>query len=130
MREMKNSGIEWIGDIPSGWKVCKLKNIIKFLNGYAFDSGVLKSDGLYPVIRIGDKFHTKYVRFSLVITFKKRCKRKNLHLFLLSLRLYIRHIYICYKSAIIAGELCYAVIFSCNGFNTSYAVAVILFILL
>lgn len=59
MREMKNSGIEWIGDIPSGWKVCKLKNIIKFLNGYAFDSGVLKSDGLYPVIRIGDIINGK-----------------------------------------------------------------------
>lgn len=59
MREMKNSGIEWIGDIPSDWKVCKLKNIIKFLNGYAFDSGVLKSDGLYPVIRIGDIINGK-----------------------------------------------------------------------
>lgn len=27
MREMKDSGIEWIGEIPKEWKVCKLKNI-------------------------------------------------------------------------------------------------------
>lgn len=59
MREMKNSGIDWIGDIPSGWRVCKLKKIIKFFNGYAFDSNVLKSDGLYPVVRIGDIINGK-----------------------------------------------------------------------
>ncbi|MBQ4268891.1 MAG: restriction endonuclease subunit S, partial [Clostridia bacterium] len=27
---MKNSGIEWIGEIPDGWRICKVKNI--FLN--------------------------------------------------------------------------------------------------
>ena len=30
MREMKNSGIEWIGDIPSDWQVAKLKHSIKW----------------------------------------------------------------------------------------------------
>ena len=25
-REMKTSGISWIGDIPSDWKVCKVKH--------------------------------------------------------------------------------------------------------
>lgn len=30
MREMKNSGIEWIGDIPSNWQVAKLKHSIKW----------------------------------------------------------------------------------------------------
>lgn len=27
-REMKDSGIEWIGEIPKGWKTCRLKNIL------------------------------------------------------------------------------------------------------
>ena len=27
MEKMKNSGIEWIGDIPEGWEVKKLKYI-------------------------------------------------------------------------------------------------------
>ena len=25
-REMKDSGIEWIGSLPSTWKICKVKN--------------------------------------------------------------------------------------------------------
>lgn len=33
MREMKDSGIEWIGEIPKGWKVPKIKYVAKFLNG-------------------------------------------------------------------------------------------------
>lgn len=54
-RPMKNSGVEWIGDIPEEWEVSKLKNIIQFINGYAFDSNDLttEKEGYY-VIRIGD----------------------------------------------------------------------------
>ncbi len=33
MREMKNSGIEWIGDIPSEWKICRFRNIVNIYNG-------------------------------------------------------------------------------------------------
>ena len=51
-REMKDSGVEWIGQIPKEWKVIKLKKIMTFLNGYAFE-------GKYPVIRIGDIFNNK-----------------------------------------------------------------------
>lgn len=54
MREMKYSGIEWIGAIPKDWKVNRCKNISSFLNGYAFDSKKFHSEFLYPVIRIGD----------------------------------------------------------------------------
>ena len=38
MKEMKDSGIEWIGEIPSHWKITKCKYISKFINGFAFDS--------------------------------------------------------------------------------------------
>lgn len=30
---MKDSGIEWIGDIPEGWEVAKLKNIVSIVRG-------------------------------------------------------------------------------------------------
>lgn len=53
-RKMKDSGVEWIGEIPEEWKVTKLKNIVKFQNGYAFDSKTLKNYGKFPVVRIGD----------------------------------------------------------------------------
>ena len=53
-RRMKPSGVEWIGDIPEEWKVCKLKKVITFVNGYAFDSSSLSVDGDCCVVRIGD----------------------------------------------------------------------------
>lgn len=53
-RKMKDSGVEWIGQIPEDWELCKLKNIIEFKNGYAFDSALMSNNGKYPVIRIGD----------------------------------------------------------------------------
>lgn len=33
MRKMKDSGIEWIGEIPEGWEVTKLKNIVSIVRG-------------------------------------------------------------------------------------------------
>ncbi len=36
--KMKPSGIPWIGDVPEGWKVMKLKYLIDVLPGYAFKS--------------------------------------------------------------------------------------------
>lgn len=35
MREMKDSGIEWIGTIPFDWKCCKQKYEIQLINGRA-----------------------------------------------------------------------------------------------
>ncbi len=51
--EMFDSGVEWIGKIPKGWSIEKLKNRTTFLNGYSFDSGEYVNDGL-PIIRISD----------------------------------------------------------------------------
>lgn len=36
MRQMKDSGIEWIGQIPQEWEVSKIKHIGSYVNGYAF----------------------------------------------------------------------------------------------
>lgn len=33
MREMKDSGVEWIGKIPIDWKVCRLKNVSSIQTG-------------------------------------------------------------------------------------------------
>ena len=45
---MKNSGVEWIGDIPEHWEVKKLKYIAKLKSGDTFNSDDFKSTG-YPV---------------------------------------------------------------------------------
>lgn len=44
----------WFKEIPSEWKLCKTKYLIKFINGYAFESDDMSLEGTYPVIRIGD----------------------------------------------------------------------------
>lgn len=50
---LKDSGVQWIGQIPEEWKVSKLKNIAIFINGFAFDSKLF-GKGSSKVIRIGD----------------------------------------------------------------------------
>ena len=53
-RPMKDSGIEWIGEIPEGWKVSRLKYFSNFINGFAFRSDSFTLDNGCKVIRIGD----------------------------------------------------------------------------
>ena len=37
-KNLKPSGVDWIGDVPEGWKVCAMKTAIDILPGYAFES--------------------------------------------------------------------------------------------
>ncbi|MDD6630322.1 MAG: restriction endonuclease subunit S [Faecalibacterium sp.] len=55
-RKMKDSGIEWIGEIPEGWKTCHYKYCCSVQPGYPFDSAKFSNsstDG-FPLIRIRD----------------------------------------------------------------------------
>ena len=49
----KDSGVEWIGEIPEGWTKSKLKYIGNYINGFAFKPSDWSSVGL-PIIRIQD----------------------------------------------------------------------------
>ena len=49
---MKDSGIDWIGEIPEHWKICKIKNIVKICNGREAES----SEGDIPVYGSGGAF--------------------------------------------------------------------------
>ena len=53
MREMKNSGIEWVGKIPHCWNTSKLKYLGQYINGYAFKPEEWGTKGV-PIIRIQD----------------------------------------------------------------------------
>lgn len=58
--KMKDSGVEWIGEIPEGWKVSPLKYIIKgHLQYGANESGVLYEEGLPRYVRITDILDNK-----------------------------------------------------------------------
>lgn len=50
------SGIDWIGDVPNDWKVCKLKNAYKLLNGRAYLDPELLENGKYRILRVGNLF--------------------------------------------------------------------------
>ena len=55
MREMKDSGVEWIGEISKNWKICRLKDYAHICNGRDY-SEVLDENGDYPVIGSGGQF--------------------------------------------------------------------------
>ncbi|MCV3463334.1 restriction endonuclease subunit S [Campylobacter sp. FU_497] len=54
MKNFKDSGIEWLGEIPEHWEVVKINKIVTFVNGYAFENFDLNPTFEIPVIRIGD----------------------------------------------------------------------------
>ncbi|HLR35927.1 MAG TPA: restriction endonuclease subunit S [Tissierellales bacterium] len=61
---MKNSGIEWLGDIPEHWDVIRLRELFKFGSGLTITKSELKDKGI-KVINYGE-IHSKY-KFDLDI---------------------------------------------------------------
>ena len=61
---MKDSGVEWIGQVPEHWEVCKLKYILKLINGRAYSQNELLDDGKYKVLRVGNFFTNEQWYFS------------------------------------------------------------------
>lgn len=59
--EYKHSGVEWLGNIPAHWKVCRLKYLATIKNGQ--DYKLVQSDSGFPVMGSGGQFacSTKYM---------------------------------------------------------------------
>lgn len=57
MRAMKDSGIEWVGQIPHDWQVSKMKHIGEYINGYPFKPSQWGTEGK-QIIRIQDLTQT------------------------------------------------------------------------
>jgi type I restriction enzyme S subunit len=47
----KDSGVEWLGEVPEGWEVKPLKHVAEFVNGAAFKPSEWTESG-YPIVRI------------------------------------------------------------------------------
>lgn len=58
--KMKDSGIEWIGEIPEGWKMVRVSNFGTFFKGNGIKKDEVKDEGI-PCIRYGE-IYTKYER--------------------------------------------------------------------
>jgi type I restriction enzyme, S subunit len=53
--KMKDSGVEWIGEIPESWEIIKLKYLVTFDSGYSFNSSDYVDEGV-NLIRIGSLY--------------------------------------------------------------------------
>lgn len=78
---MKNSGVEWLGEVPEHWDVSVLKYHVDTINGFGFSSSDFIDDGV-PFIRAGNiknKTITKPSIFlpSKVVEKYKRVKLKS-----------------------------------------------------
>lgn len=61
MRLMKNSGIEWIGDIPSDWKTIRMKSCFIQRDGGAWGDEATGGDGDAICLRIADFDYGRFV---------------------------------------------------------------------
>ena len=53
--KMKNSGIEWVGDIPDNWETCRLKYLYKTVSGNGFNIDLQGEEcGDYPFCKASD----------------------------------------------------------------------------
>lgn len=77
--EMKESGIEWIGEIPVDWNCCKQKYEIQMINGRAFKDSEFEYDGKYPILRVGNLFsNPTWYTSSLELSPDKYCNKGDL----------------------------------------------------
>lgn len=82
--EMKDSGVEWLGDIPTVWDVTKLKYVASIIGGYAFPSDSFKDEGV-QIIKIANLYNNKlsldrqpnYVQESFLETHKEFIAKKD-----------------------------------------------------
>ena len=76
---MKDSGLDWIGNVPSNWTVCKLKHVYTLLNGRAYSDNELLSEGKYKILRVGNLFTSdKWYYSDLELEENKYCKEGDL----------------------------------------------------
>lgn len=77
--EMKDTGIEWIGNIPSSWVCCKQKYVISLINGRAFKDTEFEEDGKYRILRVGNLFsNPKWYSSNLELEDDKYCYNGDL----------------------------------------------------
>ena len=57
--EYKDSGVEWLGEIPKDWKLKRIQESTSIINGYPFESSKFNPTKGMPLVRIRDIRHQK-----------------------------------------------------------------------
>ena len=79
MREMRDSGVEWIGEIPKDWNCCNQKYRFTLINGRAFKDNEFEEDGTYRILRVGNLFSNPvWYSSSLELEPDKYCEKGDL----------------------------------------------------
>lgn len=71
-REMKDSGIEWIGEIPKEWEIKKMKSCTNIIMGQSPDSNDILNNGKIPFMQGNREFGKKYPHPTL---YCENCKK-------------------------------------------------------
>ena len=53
---LKDSGVNWIGNIPMHWDIACLRFFLRLINGRAYSQNELLPSGKYKVLRVGNFF--------------------------------------------------------------------------
>lgn len=61
--EYKDSGVEWLGEVPEGWEVKPIKKLGHIVSGYAFPSSDFVKEGEIRVLKISN-IQTGYLDWS------------------------------------------------------------------
>ncbi len=112
MHEMKDSGIEWIGEIPIDWTISKLKNeTILIGSGSTPISGNLEyyENGTINWIQSGDLYNTKYITNTTSKITEKALKETS------SLKLYINNFIVLAMYGASVGNVSISCINACSN---------------
>src|SRR5690606_37330042 len=52
--DYKDSGVEWLGEVPAHWDIVRVRDSADVINGYPFDARLFSADGQFPLVRIRD----------------------------------------------------------------------------
>lgn len=75
----KDSGVQWLGEIPGHWKRTRLKNVMKLLNGRAYLQPELQEEGKYRILRVGNFFtNDKWYYSDMELEPTKYCEKGDL----------------------------------------------------
>ena len=64
--KMKDSGVDWIGEIPENWEVRRLNSIGRFSKGGNISRDQLTEDGKCEAILYGDIYTKYYIKASII----------------------------------------------------------------
>lgn len=75
----KDSGVQWLGEIPGHWEATRLKNVMKLLNGRAYLQPELQESGKYRILRVGNFFtNDKWYYSDMELESQKYCENGDL----------------------------------------------------